>query len=223
MLLAIENILTNEELANARELFAKVRFVDGRVTAGELAAKVKNNLQLAANAEETKALTGIVHAALHRNPLFVAAALPKVVCPPLFNRYVPGMDFGIHVDNAIRVGAITLRTDVSGTLFLSGPEEYEGGELLIEDTYGVQTIKLPAGSLVLYPSGSLHRVEPVTYGHRDVTVFWVQSMIRDVTQRCLLFQLDAGIQSLRARAPESPEIVSLVATYHNLLRMWADI
>ncbi len=223
MLLVIENILTNEELAYARELFARARFVDGRVTAGELAAKVKNNLQLDANAPETQALTGIVHNALHCNPLFVSAALPKVVCPPLFNRYVSGMDFGIHVDNAIRVGAVTFRTDVSGTLFLSEPEEYEGGELLIEDTYGVQTIKLPAGSLVLYPSSSLHRVAPITGGHRDVAVFWVQSMIRDVTQRCLLFQLDAGIQSLRTRTPESPEIISLVATYHNLLRMWADI
>lgn len=133
------------------------------------------------------------------------------------------MDFGIHVDNAIRVGHTTFRTDVSGTLFLSEPEEYEGGELVIEDTYDVQHIKLPAGSLVLYPSSSLHKVEPITGGHRDVAVFWVQSMIRDVAQRSLLFQLDAGIQSLRARAPESPEIVSLVATYHNLLRMWADI
>jgi PKHD-type hydroxylase len=223
MLLAIENILTHDELAKARELFAKARFLDGRVTAGELAAKVKNNMQLSANAAETQVLTGIVHDALHCNPLFVSAALPKVVCPPLFNRYIPGMDFGLHVDNAIRVGSVTFRTDISGTLFLSEPEEYEGGELVIEDTYGVQTIKLLAGSLVLYPSGSLHRVEPVTSGHRDVAVFWVQSMIRDTAQRCLLFQLDASIQSLRARAPESPEIVSLLATYHNLLRMWADI
>ncbi|MDO9167519.1 MAG: Fe2+-dependent dioxygenase [Methylobacter sp.] len=223
MLLAIENVLTGEELTNARELFAKAQFVDGRITAGQLAAKVKNNLQLAANTAETQALTGIVHDALHCNPLFVSAALPKVVCPPLFNRYVAGMDFGIHVDNAIRVGATTFRTDVSGTLFLSEPEDYEGGELIIEDTYGVQAIKLPAGNLVLYPSSSLHRVEAITGGCRDVAVFWVQSMIRDVTQRSLLFQLDAGIQSLRARAPESPEIVPLVATYHNLLRMWADI
>lgn len=223
MLLAIENVLSDEELANVRELYAKARFVDGRVTAGELAAKAKNNLQLAANAAETQVLTGIVHDALHCNPLFVSAALPKIVCPPLFNRYVPDMDFGIHVDNAIRVGAVTFRTDVSGTLFLSQPEEYEGGELVIEDTYGVQKIKLPAGSLVLYPSSSLHRVEPIAKGHRDVAVFWVQSMIRDVAQRSLLFQLDASIQSLRARTPESPEIVSLVGTYHNLLRMWADI
>jgi PKHD-type hydroxylase len=223
MLLAIENVLTGEELAGARELFAKAQFVDGRVTAGELAAKVKNNLQLPAKAAETQVLTDIVHNALHCNPLFVSAALPKVVCPPLFNRYVPGMDFGIHVDNAIRVGVSTFRTDVSGTLFLSEPDEYDGGELIIEDTYGVQQIKLPAGSLVLYPSSSLHKVEAITGGHRDVAVFWVQSMIRDVAQRSLLFQLDAGIQSLRARAPESPEIVPLVATYHNLLRMWADI
>ncbi|MDD5461774.1 MAG: Fe2+-dependent dioxygenase [Methylococcales bacterium] len=223
MLLAIENILTHDGLANARGLFAKARFLDGRVTAGEAAAKVKNNMQLPANAAETQVLTGIVHDALHCNPLFVSAALPKVVCPPLFNRYISGMDFGLHVDNAVRVGSVTFRTDIAGTLFLSEPEEYEGGELVIEDTYGVQSIKLAAGSLVLYPSGSLHRVEPVTGGHRDVAVFWVQSMIRDTAQRCLLFQLDATIQSLRARAPESPEIVSLLATYHNLLRMWADI
>jgi PKHD-type hydroxylase len=223
MLLAIEDILTNEELAAARQLFAQAPFGDGRVTAGELAAKVKYNLQLPADAVETQVLTGIVQNALHRNALFISAALPKVVNPPLFNRYIPGMDFGIHVDNAIRIGAVTLRTDVSGTLFLSDPDEYEGGELVIEDTYGLQRIKLSAGSLVLYPSGSLHRVETITQGHRDVAVFWVQSMVRDMTQRSLLFQLDAGIQSLRARAPDSPEIVSLVAGYHNLLRMWADI
>jgi PKHD-type hydroxylase len=223
MLLAIEDILTNEELASARQLFAQARFGDGRVTAGELAAQVKYNLQLPADAVEAQMLTGMVQNALHRNALFISAALPKVVNPPLFNRYIPGMDFGIHVDNAIRIGAVTLRTDVSGTLFLSDPEEYEGGELVIEDTYGLQRIKLSAGSLVLYPSGSLHRVETITRGHRDVAVFWAQSMVRDMTQRSLLFQLDASIQSLRARAPDSPEIVSLVAGYHNLLRMWADI
>lgn len=168
-------------------------------------------------------LTALVHAALHRNPLFVSAALPWVVCPPLFNRYLEGMEFGIHVDNAIRVGDVTFRTDVSGTLFLSGPDDYEGGELVIEDTYGVQSIKLPTGSLVLYPSSSLHQVKPITGGHRDVGVFWVQSMVRDVGQRNLLFQLDAAIQSLRARTLECPEIIPLVGTYHNLLRMWSDI
>ncbi|MDD5578582.1 MAG: Fe2+-dependent dioxygenase [Methylobacter sp.] len=223
MLLAIENVLTDEELAYARELFTRAKFIDGRVTAGELAAKVKYNLQLPAGAAETQALTGLVHNSLHRNALFVSAALPRVVCAPLFNRYVPGMDFGIHVDNAIRIGEVTLRTDLAGTLFLSEPDEYEGGELLIEDTYGVQRIKLSAGSLVLYPAGSLHQVEVINSGHRDVAVFWVQSMVRDIAQRSLLFQLDASIQSLRSRDPESPEIVSLVGCYHNLLRLWADI
>ncbi|MGZ8164922.1 MAG: Fe2+-dependent dioxygenase [Methylobacter sp.] len=223
MLLAIENVLTAEELAYAREIFSQARFVDGRVTAGELAAKVKYNLQLPAGAAETQALTNLVHNSLHRNALFVSAALPRVVCAPLFNRYVPGMDFGIHVDNAIRIGEVTLRTDLAGTLFLSEPKEYEGGELLIEDTYGVQRVKLSAGSLVLYPAGSLHQVAVINSGHRDVAVFWVQSMVRDIAQRCLLFQLDGSIQSLRSRDPESPEIVSLVGCYHNLLRLWADV
>jgi len=223
MLLAIENVLTLDQLASARKLFAQARFGDGRVTAGGLAAKVKYNMQLPFDAPETQTLTGIVHEALHCNALFVSAALPKIVCPPLFNRYVRGMDFGIHVDNAIRIGAVNLRADISGTLFLSEPDEYEGGELVIEDTYGVQRIKLPAGTLVLYPSSSLHKVEPITDGHRDVAVFWVQSMVRDMTHRSLLFQLDASIQGLRARAPDSPEIVPLAGTYHNLLRLWADI
>ncbi|MGH8548295.1 MAG: Fe2+-dependent dioxygenase [Methylococcales bacterium] len=223
MLLAIDQVLTREDLAKVRAQFETAAFGDGRVTAGQLAAKVKNNLQLAFNAAETKILTGIIHNALQRNPLFVSAALPKLVGTPLFNRYIRGMDFGIHVDNAIRLGEITFRTDVSGTLFLSEPDDYEGGELVIEDTYGVHKIKLSAGSLVLYPSSSLHRIEAIKDGQRDVAVFWVQSMVRDIAQRCLLFQLDANIQSLRARAPEAPEIVSLVATYHNLLRMWADI
>ena len=206
-----------------RTVYARASFGDGRATAGELAAKVKNNMQLTADDSETQVLAGIVHKALHRNALFVSAALPRVVCSPLFNRYKAGMEFGLHTDNAIRIGAVTLRTDVSGTLFLSEPDEYDGGELVIQDTHGAQHIKLAAGSLVLYPSGSLHQVEPVTSGNRDVAVFWVQSMVRDVNQRSLLLQLDASIQALRARAPESPEIISLVSCYHNLLRMWADI
>lgn len=201
----------------------QARFVDGKVTAGELAAKVKCNRQLPAKAPETRTLSALVHEALHRNPLFVSAALPKVVSPPLFNRYLAGMAFGIHVDNAIRVSDTTFRTDVSGTLFLSEPDDYEGGELVIEDTYGAQTLKLSAGSMVLYPSSSLHQVNQVTAGHRDVAVFWVQSLVRDDGQRNLLFQLDAAIQSLRARTPECTEIIPLVGTYHNLLRMWADI
>lgn len=223
MLLAIENILTNKDLATARELFANAAFGDGKVTAGELAAKVKNNLQLPADAAATRILANIVRQALQNNAQFVSAALPKVVATPLFNRYLPGMAFGVHVDNAIRLADVTFRTDVSGTLFISEPDEYEGGELVIEDTYGVQTVKLPAGSLVLYPSSSLHKVETVTGGRRDVAVFWVQSMIRDSSRRSLLFQLDANIQSMRCRMPESPEIIALAGIYHNLLRMWADI
>src|SRR5688500_4110856 len=205
MLLVIDNILTIEELAHVRAIYSQASFGDGRATAGELAAKVKNNMQLGASDAEAQVLTGIVHKALHRNALFVSAALPKVICPPLFNRYESGMDFGLHTDNAIRIGAVTFRTDVSGTLFLSEPDEYDGGELVIQDTHGAQHIKLPAGSLVLYPSGSLHQVDPVTRGNRDVAVFWVQSMVRDANQRSLLLQLDASIQGLRAREPESPE------------------
>ncbi len=223
MLLAIDRVLTEADLARVRAQFEQAEFGDGRVTAGELAANVKHNLQLAFNATESRVLTGIIHNALQQNPQFVSATLPKVVCTPLFNRYVHGMDFGLHVDNAIRIGEVTFRTDVSGTLFLSGPDEYEGGELVVEDTFGVHEIKLPAGSLVLYPSGSLHRIKTVTQGRRDVAVFWVQSMIRDTAKRRLLFRLDADIQNLRARVPDAPEIISLAATYHNLLRMWADI
>lgn len=223
MLLVIDNILTAEQLSYIRSIYSAAQFGDGRVTAGELAAQVKNNLQLATHAHETKVLTGMVHEALQRNALFVSAALPRQVCTPLFNRYGPGMEFGTHADNAIRIAPQTMRADVSGTLFLSEPDEYEGGELVIEDTYGTQRIKLSAGNLVLYPSGSLHRVEPIRDGYRDVAVFWVQSMVRDVSQRALLLQLDTSIQGLRAHAPESPEIVALVSCYHNLLRMWADV
>ena len=223
MLLTIDHLLTNEALIAARRLFAGAKFGDGKVTAGELAATVKFNMQLSFASDVTRALTDMVNGALHSNAVFVSAALPKVISQPLFNRYVAGMGFGIHVDNAIRLGSVTLRTDVSCTLFLSEPEEYEGGELVIEDTYGQQKYKLPAGSLVLYPSHSLHRVEPISKGHRDVAVFWVQSMVRDANQRHLLFQLDASIQNLRSRMPNSPEIVALAGTYHNLIRMWADI
>ena len=223
MLLVIEEILSRDELARVRAHFDRANFGDGRVTAGNLAAKVKNNLQLGFETKESRWLSGIVQRALERNPQFVSAALPKTVCMPLFNRYLPGMEFGVHVDNAIRIADVTLRTDLSGTLFLNDPEDYEGGELMIEDTFGTQSIKLAAGSLVLYPSSSLHRIERVTAGHRDVAVFWVQSAVRETEQRRLLFQLDRDIQGLSERLPDAPEIRSLVAAYHNLLRMWADI
>ncbi len=223
MLVVIDKVLSEEELAHIRGKSASARFGDGRVTAGELAAQAKHNLQLPEGEAETRALARLVIEALQRNPLFVSAALPRTVYPPLFNRYLPGMDFGVHVDNAIRLGAATLRTDVSGTLFLSEPEDYEGGALIVEDTFGAQRVKLRAGDLVLYPSTSLHRVEPVTAGERNVAVFWVQSLVRDDGRRSLLLQLDGAVRSLRQRAPDSPEIAPLVACYHNLLRLWAEL
>ncbi len=223
MLFVIDKVLTQEELAHTRGKLATARFGDGRVTAGELAAQAKHNLQLPEDGEDARAMSHLVVNALKGNGEFVSAALPRAVYPPLFNRYLPGMNFGAHMDNAIRFGAVTLRADVSGTLFLSDPGAYQGGALVIEDTYGAQRVKLSAGSLVLYPSTSLHRVDPVTQGTRDVAVFWVQSLVREDSQRSLLYSLDQAIQSLRARAPESPEIPPLAACYHNLLRLWAQL
>jgi len=223
MLLVIDGLITVAELDQLRSRFAKAHFGDGRVTAGALAAEAKRNLQLPEDSEDARAMARLVGDALKRNDKFVSAALPRAVYPALFNRYAPGMGFEAHLDNAIRFGAMTLRADISGTLFLSGPDEYQGGTLVIEDTYGAQRVKLSAGSLVLYPSSSLHRVEPVTQGTRDVAVFWVQSLVREDSQRSLLFALDQAIQSLRARAPDSPEIQALANAYHNLIRMWAEI
>lgn len=223
MLVMIENVLSAQELAQLRDSYAQARFGDGRMTAGTMAAEVKRNLQLPADAAITRALTELVMGALHRHPDFVSAALPYRTSEMLFNRYLPGMAFGVHVDNAVRLLPQTMRTDVSATLFLSDPHDYEGGELLIEDTYGAQQVKLAAGSLILYPSASLHKVEAITSGHRDVVVFWLQSMVRDDARRGLLYQLDRSIQSLRARDPGAPEILLLTASYHNLLRMWTDV
>ncbi|MGH8565514.1 MAG: Fe2+-dependent dioxygenase [Gammaproteobacteria bacterium] len=223
MLLVIDGLITVAELDQLRRRFEKAHFGDGRVTAGALAVEAKRNLQLPEDSEDARAMARVVGDALKRNDKFVSAALPRAVYPPLFNRYVPGMGFETHLDNAIRFGAMTLRADISGTLFLSDPDEYQGGTLMIEDTYGAQRVKLSAGSLVLYPSSSLHRVEPVTQGTRDVAVFWVQSLVREDSQRSLLFALDQAIQSLRARAPDSPEIQALANAYHNLLRMWTEM
>jgi PKHD-type hydroxylase len=199
--------------------------VDGRVTAGPQSARVKDNQQLAENDPIAQQIGDQILAALQRNPLFVSAALPHRVFPPLFNRYQGGNSFGNHVDNAIRQSPITglrIRTDLSATLFLAEPEEYEGGELLIEDTYGVHSAKLPAGHMVLYPSTSLHNVRPVTSGARVASFFWIQSMVRDDGQRTLLFDLDTAIQRLTLDVPDHPAAVQLTAVYHNLLRRWAD-
>ena len=226
MLLQIPDVLSSEQVAHARRRLDASDWVDGRATAGHQSARVKDNAQLPADHRVAIELGDLILSALERNPLFVSAALPLRVFPPLFNRYSGGQSFGSHVDNSIRQVAGTplrIRTDLSATLFLANPDEYDGGELLVEDTYGVQSIKLPAGHMVLYPATSLHRVAPVTRGVRIASFFWIQSMIRGDTDRSLLFDLDSAIQALSADAPNHPSAVQLTAVYHNLLRRWAEL
>jgi len=202
-------------------------WVDGRVTAGHQGAHVKHNLQIAEGSAVARELGGPILASLERNPLFISAALPRCIYPPMFNRYdgASGMHFGKHVDGAVRLLPGTgakIRTDLSATLFLSPPGDYDGGELVIEDTYGARAVKLPAGDMVLYPATSLHRVAPVTRGARLASFFWIESMVRDDAQRTLLFDLDMAIVRLTRDAPGHAALVSLTGCYHNLLRMWAD-
>src|SRR5690348_4577589 len=200
-------------------------WVDGRVTAGHQSAGAKNNRQLPENSAVARKLSDTILEALGKNALFISAALPLRVFPPLFNRYEGGQSFGTHVDNAIRQVMDTphrVRTDLSATLFLSSLEEYDGGELVVEDTYGVHSVKLPAGHMILYPSTSLHHVQPVTRGSRLAAFFWVQSMVRDDGQRTLLFDLDTAIQRIGRDVPNHPSSVQLTGVYHNLLRRWAD-
>ncbi len=225
MLLHIPRVLTEAQVARARNLFEHAKWVDGRTTAGHLSARAKHNLQVAEGTPEARELGEVVLTALERTPLFMSAALPLRVFPPLFNRYEPGMTFGAHVDNAIRQVAgspLRVRTDLSATLFLSAPEDYDGGELVIDDTYGAHTAKLPAGDMILYPASSLHRVQPVTRGARLASIFWVQSMVRDDGERGLLFDLDMAIGQVSEAHPDHPGVVALTACYHNLLRRWAD-
>jgi len=213
------------ETLRARLAAAGEAWVDGRATAGHQGAQVKHNLQIAEDSAVAAELGRIVVRALERNALFLSAALPSVVYPPLFNRYEGGMAFGSHVDGAVRLIPGTgrkIRTDLSATLFLSAPRDYEGGELLIEDQFGTQSVKLPAGDMVLYPATSLHKVTPVTRGARLASFFWVQSMVRDPTQRALLFDMDMAIICLTRDAPGHAALVSLTGAYHNLLRMWAE-
>jgi PKHD-type hydroxylase len=223
MLLRIPQLLSPDELAQCRARLAKAAWVDGRVTAGPQSAKVKANLQLAETSAEARELGQIVLGALERSPLFMAAALPRHVFPPLFNRYEPGMGFGDHVDNAIRQVGNTphrLRTDVSATLFLSAPEDYDGGELIVEDTFGAHSVKLAAGDMAIYPATSMHRVAPVTRGAREASFFWVQSLVREDSERTLLFELDRAIAEISLAAPDNPALVRLTACYHNLVRKW---
>jgi PKHD-type hydroxylase len=225
VLLRVPGVLTAEQVAHARAVLQSAEWVDGRVTAGHQSARVKHNEQLPEDSPAARELGQLVVAALERNPLFLSAALPLRIFPPLFNRYGVGHGFGVHVDNAVRQVRGTphrVRTDLSATLFLADPAEYDGGELTIEDTYGVQQVKLGAGDLILYPASSLHRVQPITRGVRTASFFWIQSMVRDDAERALLFDLDTAIQRLNATAPDHPSLVQLTGIYHNLLRRWAD-
>ena len=226
MLLQIPEVLTAEQVAQARRIFDQVDWVDGKVTAGYQSARAKDNMQLPEDSPAARELGQMILVALQRNPLFITAALPLHVFPPLFNRYQGGQSFGTHVDNAIRQVPGTphrIRTDLSATLFFTGPDEYDGGELVVEDTYGVHSVKLPAGHLVLYPSTSLHHVRPVTRGVRICSFFWIQSMVRDDGERTLLFDLDAAIQQVSRDRPDHPAAVQLTGIYHNLLRRWAEM
>ena len=227
MLLQIPNMLTAAQVAALRVRLetADAPWVDGRATAGHTGAPVKFNQQIDARAALARELGDVVLAALERNPLFISAALPQCVYPPLFNRYGVGMSFGAHVDGAVRLlpgSGQKIRTDLSATLFLSTPEDYDGGELQIEDTYGLHSVKLAAGDLVLYPASSLHRVTEVTRGTRLACFFWVQSMLRDDARRALLFDLDRAIQRLLATGADQTACVGLTGVYHNLLRQWAE-
>jgi len=225
MLLHIPKVLTEAQVAHCRAIMETAKWVDGRETSGHLAARVKQNLQVDEATPEAREIGNVVVTALERTPLFMAAALPLKVFPPLFNRYEPGMAFGAHVDNAIRELTSSpqrVRTDLSATLFLSRPAEYDGGELVVDDTYGAHSVKLPAGDMILYPAASLHRVQPVTRGARLASIFWVQSMVRDDGERSLLFDLDMAISQVSEAAPDNPGVGALTSCYHNLLRRWAD-
>ncbi len=227
MLVHVPNLLTPGEVSHMRETLGAADWADGRITAGAQSAQAKKNLQVPENSPAHRALGEIILTALGRNELFTAAALPLRVFPPLFNRYDPGMGFGTHIDNAIRfvkgAGApVRVRTDLSATLFLTDPAAYDGGELVIEDTFGAQRIKLPAGDMILYPASSRHHVTQVTRGSRVSSFFWIQSMVREDEARRHLFELDTAIQSLRRTQGDTAEAVQLTGLYHNLVRRWAD-
>jgi len=230
MLIRIPELLGAEQVIQARQILDKAEWIDGRVTAGHQSAQAKDNRQIAEGSPAWRELGELILKALGQNPLFLSAALPLHVFPPLFNSYSGGQSFGTHVDNAIRQlpgSPHRIRTDISATLFLAEPDEYDGGELSIEDTYGLHRIKLPAGHMVLYPATSLHHVTPVTRGARICSFFWIQSMVRDDGQRSILFDLDLAIQRLGRDLPEQPAAkqtaVELTGVYHNLLRQWSEV
>ena len=226
MLVHIPDVLTSGQVADCLRMLDDAPWIDGRATAGFQSSLVKDNAQVPEDHPVALELGCMITEALERAPLFVAAALPLRVFPPLFNRYQGGQAFGTHVDNAIRQAtgaARRLRSDLSATLFLNAPDEYDGGELVVEDSYGAHAAKLPAGHMVLYPAGSLHSVKPVTRGARLAAFFWIQSMVRDDGRRTQLFDLDTAIQQLARDVPNHPAVVQLVGVYHNLVRSWAEL
>ena len=226
MLIAIPELLTREQVAELRAIIDAAEWVDGNATSGAQSALAKDNEQLPEGGEAHRRAGAMVLDALGRSPLFVAAALPLKVFPPLFNRYGGGQRFGTHVDNAVRIQRGTdfrIRSDLSMTVFLEDPANYDGGELLIEGQFGAQSVKLPAGHAILYPSSSLHRVEPVTRGRRVASFFWIQSMVRDDGARRILFEMDQAVQRLVATlGNDDRSVIELTGVYHNLLRRWAD-
>jgi len=227
MLLHIPGVLSQAEVTHCRVTLENAAWIDGNATAGEQAALAKHNLQIPEDSETARALGDIILRALGRSALFTSAALPLRVLPPMFNRYDTGMKFADHVDGAVRgmgPSGLRMRADISSTLFLTDPEDYDGGELVIRDTYGDHEVKLPAGDMILYPASSLHSVTEITRGARWSSFFWTQSMVRDTGQRALLFDLDMAIvQTRQALGDESPAVLSLTNTYHNLLRRWIEM
>lgn len=226
MLLAIPNVLSPDQVTEARRALDSAEWIDGRATAGHQGARVKDNQQLPVDHPVARQVGDAILRALSANPLFMSAALPLHILPPMFNRYSGGQTFGTHVDGSIRIvpgSGRRIRTDLSATLFFAGPEEYDGGDLVVEDTYGSKSVKLPAGHMILYPSTSLHQVTPITRGTRLCSFFWIQSMIRDDGRRSLLFDMDVAIQRLGAENATHPSVVSLTGVYHNLLRQWAEM
>jgi PKHD-type hydroxylase len=226
MLVAVTGVLTAQEVQTVRAHLSGASWADGRLTAGYRSAEVKSNLQVPQSDPTAQEASGIIVRALERNATFISAALPHHLFPPLFNRYQPGMGFGDHIDNAVRQIPGTphrLRTDISATLFLSAPAEYDGGELIVNDLYGAHSVKLAAGDLVVYPASSLHRVEPVTRGTRDAAFFWIQSMVRDDGARTLLYDMDTSIRELTSRGADARSLLRLTGCYHNLLRRWGEL
>ncbi|AUF95046.1 Fe2+-dependent dioxygenase [Pseudomonas sp. 02C 26] len=226
MLLHIPSLFAADELLRIREALVQADWADGKVTAGHQSAKAKHNLQLPEAHPLAKEIGSALIERLWQTPQFMSAALPHKVFPPLINCYREGGNFGFHIDNALRQpkgSAERVRTDLSATLFLSDPDSYDGGELVIQDTYGTQQIKLAAGHMVLYPGTSLHKVNPVTRGERYAAFFWTQSLVREDSQRALLFEMDNAIQQLSADLPDHPSLLQLTGTYHNLLRRWAEV